>query len=344
MIEFDHVTQRYDTTVALRDLNLSVESGELFVLVGPSGSGKTTLLKMVNRLNTPTSGRILIDGVDVAERDLLELRQHIGYVLQSGALFPNMSVEQNAGIELEVLGWKPEARRRRVRDLLSRVGLEPEKFCDRMPSELSGGEAQRVGIVRALAAKPQLMLMDEPFSALDPVSRRQLQELVLRLHEELGITVIFVTHDMREAVLMADRLAVMHQGVLQQCGKPEDIIEHPANDIVRSFFDEGMEERHTVRDVMEAGFGTAIAASNIGRAPSGVPVAELPASASVFDWAAELRRDPSVKIKVGGTLLNPDDLVKYLASRASDPAAPSLSPSPSPSSSRDAAAQAGGAQ
>ena len=309
MIEFDHVTQQYDDTVALRDLNLTIESHELFVLVGPSGSGKTTLLKMVNRLNEPTSGRVLIDGEDVAQRDLNDLRQHIGYVLQTGALFPNMSVEQNAGIELDVLGWTPDAKRKRVRDLLSRVGLNPSKFANRMPSELSGGEAQRVGIVRALAAEPLMILMDEPFSALDPVSRKQLQDLVLELHDELGITVIFVTHDMSEAMLMANRLAVMRKGELQQCGTPAEVMAHPANDFVRSFFLDRAADSRYLSNIVDAGFGTREPADSPARG-----LAELSASDTVVNLAAAFHAHPGSGVKVGRYILTQEDLIAYLAS------------------------------
>lgn len=329
MIEFDHVTQQYDDTVALKDLTLTIESHELFVLVGPSGSGKTTLLKMVNRLNEPTSGRVLIDGDDVSDSDLNKLRQRIGYVLQTGALFPNMSVEQNAGIELEILGWKPAQRRERVSSLLERVGLPPEKFCDRMPSELSGGEAQRVGIVRALAAEPLMMLMDEPFSALDPVSRKQLQNLVLELHEELGITVIFVTHDMSEAMLMADRLAVMHEGVLQQCGTPAEVMAAPANDFVRSFFIDRAADSRYLSNIVDAGFGTEIAAAaehassnlstsvtEVSQHDSSMPAMslELSATDTVVDLAAAFQSHPGEDVRVGTHLLAQSDLIGYLAS------------------------------
>lgn len=312
MIQFDHVTQSYDDTVALRDLNLTIESHELFVLVGPSGSGKTTLLKMVNRLNEPTSGRVLIDGEDVAGRELNELRQHIGYVLQTGALFPNMSVEQNAGIELDVLGWKPEKKRKRVRDLLSRVGLNPDKFAERMPSELSGGEAQRVGIVRAMAAEPLMVLMDEPFSALDPVSRKQLQDLVLQLHEELGVTVIFVTHDMSEAMLMADRLAVMRKGVLQQCGTPAEIMAKPANDFVRGFFLDRAADSRYLSNIVDAGFGKRISDD----AESVASSAQLSASDTVVDLAAAFHAHPGSSVRVGHHALKQEDLIAYLASIA----------------------------
>lgn len=310
MIQFDHVTQQYGSTVALRDLNLTIETGELFVLVGPSGSGKTTLLKMVNRLNTPTSGRVLIDGEDVANHELNDLRQHIGYVLQTGALFPNMTVEQNAGIELDVRKWKPEKKRKRVYDLLNRVGLDPKKFCDRMPSELSGGEAQRVGIVRALAAEPLMVLMDEPFSALDPVSRKQLQDLVLNLHHELGITVIFVTHDMNEAMLLATRLAIMRKGVLQQCGTPSEVMSQPATDFVRSFFLERSADTRYLSNLVDEGFGTDVADADSSSASTD----SLKLSDTVVELASIFRSDPNAQVRVDDRVLKQSDLIAYLAS------------------------------
>jgi osmoprotectant transport system ATP-binding protein len=326
VIEFEHVTQKYGATVALKDLNLRINDGELFVLVGRSGSGKTTLLRMINRLNDPTQGRVLIDGVDVAKQNVQRLRQHIGYVLQSGALFPNMTVEQNAAIELEVLGWGRDEQKARVRDLLKKVGLQPDIFAQRMPSELSGGQAQRVGIVRALAAKPKLILMDEPFSALDPTSRRQLQDLVLRLHREIGVTVVFVTHDMREAIRMADRVAVMSEGILQQCAEPQEVVSSPANDVVRGLFEEENSESLTLATMISAGFGHPVGGllhvnDGGGEESRESKGCELKGYDSVFDLAAALKEQsrqsvPEAAIRVGGTLLTQGDLMAYLASRA----------------------------
>jgi osmoprotectant transport system ATP-binding protein len=223
-----------------------------------------------------------------------------------------MTVEQNAGIELDVLGWKPERKRKRVRDLLNRVGLNPDKFCDRMPSELSGGEAQRVGIVRALAAEPLMILMDEPFSALDPVSRKQLQDLVLQLHEELGITVIFVTHDMSEAMLMADRLAIMRKGELQQCGTPAEVMAKPANEFVRSFFLDRAADSRYLSNIVDAGFGV-----DLRNNPASSDVSwsrELSASDTVVDLAAAFHAAPRSGVKMGNHLLRQSDLIAYLAS------------------------------
>lgn len=236
MIEFTNVSKKFDGQFALKDLNLTIDDGELFVLVGPSGSGKTTLLKTINRLVVPTSGIVKIDGQNVADSHLQKLRRHIGYVLQTGALFPNMTIEQNASIQLDNLGWGVQEKHARIVELMTKVNLDPDQFLNRMPSELSGGEAQRVGIVRALAARPKLVLMDEPFSALDPVSRRQLQKIILNLHKQIDTTIVFVTHDMHEAFLLADRLAVIHNGVLLQEGEPNYLMANPANEFVKRFF------------------------------------------------------------------------------------------------------------
>nr|WP_241864966.1 ABC transporter ATP-binding protein [Lacticaseibacillus kribbianus] len=288
----------------MQAIDLCVASGELFVLVGPSGSGKTTLLKTVNRLVVPTSGQVLIDGVDVATGDLQTLRRHIGYVLQSSALFPNMTVMQNASVQLEALGW-PKARiRPRIEALLRLVDLEPTLYAERRPAELSGGEAQRVGIVRALAADPKLMLMDEPFSALDPVSRRQLQALILKLHRELDTTILFVTHDMQEALHLADRMAVLHDGVLQQVGQPQAVIAEPANAFVADFFKDVIAGQRTLAQVLAAGFGRPTTAA-------GKP---LPATTSIYAWANALAAEPRLAVQVGQTQLDATDLIGYLAS------------------------------
>ncbi|WP_461218367.1 ABC transporter ATP-binding protein [Lapidilactobacillus salsurivasis] len=308
LIEFKGVTKEYQSGAALAAINLRVASRELFVLVGPSGSGKTTLLKTVNRLVVPTSGQVLIDGVDVAAGNLQELRQHIGYVLQSSALFPNMTVLQNAGVQLEALGWSKAKIRPRIEQLLQMVDLDPAIYANRKPAELSGGEAQRVGIVRALAADPKLMLMDEPFSALDPVSKRQLQQLILKLHRELATTIIFVTHDMHEAMLLADHVAVIHDGHLQQVGRPQEIIGAPANEFVANFFKDIIEDHQTLRQVVKAGFGQAT-----GPSPSPTLVA-LPPETTIYQWAALIQNQPLVQVKVNQTTLAATDLVSYLAS------------------------------
>lgn len=306
MIEFKHITKKYQNETALQSINLRIASHELFVLVGPSGSGKTTLLKTVNRLVIPTSGQVLIDGNDVAQSNLRTLRQHTGYVLQSSALFPNMTVQQNAAIQLEALGVNKDKIKSRITELLKMVDLEPSIYANRKPAELSGGEAQRVGIVRALAAEPKLILMDEPFSALDPVSKRQLQNLILKLHNKLDTTIIFVTHDMQEAVRLADRMAVLHNGVLQQVGTPRAVITAPANDFVADFFKDVIATQHTLSQVINDGYGHPAATSDYATSMSG--------TTSIYTWATAIKDNPQVLIQVNGLQLTTSDLIGYLAS------------------------------
>ncbi|SCB94216.1 ATP-binding cassette domain-containing protein [Weissella bombi] len=236
MIVFENVIKTYQNKQVVNKINLTIASGEFFVLVGPSGSGKTTILKMINRLAQQTSGKILIDNQDVAQVNTTSLRQNIGYVLQNIALFPNLTISQNAGLLLEANGVKRSERQQLVQELLDKVGLPYEQYGSRMPSELSGGEQQRVGIVRALVTKPEIILMDEPFSALDPLSRKQLQDLILSLYQEFKPTIVFVTHDMQEALRLGTKIGVLVNGDLQQVDEPQVIINHPANQIVSSLF------------------------------------------------------------------------------------------------------------
>jgi osmoprotectant transport system ATP-binding protein len=239
-VEFRHVTKRYElsagTPGAVNDLSLLVPAGRICVLVGPSGCGKTTSLKMVNRLIEPTSGEILIDGVAAATRDVTELRRSIGYVIQQTGLFPHQTIGENVATVPRLLGWPEGRRRERTDELLSLVGLDPATYRDRYPAQLSGGERQRVGVARALAADPPIMLMDEPFGAVDPIVRERLQNEFLRLQEDLAKTILFVTHDIDEAIKMGDLVAVLRDGgVLAQFGTPEEILANPASDFVARF-------------------------------------------------------------------------------------------------------------
>jgi len=240
-VAFDHVTKRYPGTDArnpgaVEDLSLEVPAGKICVLVGPSGCGKTTSLKMVNRLIEPTSGRILIDGADAARRDVTELRRSIGYVIQQVGLFPHQTIGENVATVPRLLGWPESRRRERSEELLRLVGLDPATYRDRYPSQLSGGERQRVGVARALAADPPLMLMDEPFGAVDPIVRERLQNEFLRLQADLAKTILFVTHDIDEAIKIGDLVAVMQVGGhLAQFGTPEEILANPASDFVARF-------------------------------------------------------------------------------------------------------------
>lgn len=236
MISFENVTKNYNSdTLAVDTINFTVDKGEFFVVIGPSGSGKTTTLKMINRLIPLTNGTIYIDGKRISDYKIDELRWNIGYVLQQIALFPHMTIEENIAIVPELKQWKREKIRKRVTELLDMVGLDPETYRDRMPHELSGGEQQRVGVIRALAADPEIILMDEPFSALDPISREKLQEDIIHLQRSIKKTIVFVTHDIKEAMKLADRICLMQEGKVIQLGTPDELLNEPANDFVRNF-------------------------------------------------------------------------------------------------------------
>jgi osmoprotectant transport system ATP-binding protein len=235
-IRFDHVSKQFESRdgahPAVNDVTLTIEPGELVVLIGPSGCGKTTLLKLINRLYDPTGGVVYIDGTPSQDLEGPDLRRHMGYVIQQGGLFPHYTVEKNVAVVPNLLGWDKARTRARVDELLTLVGLPPELFRQRYPSQLSGGQQQRVGIARAVAASPGTLLMDEPFGALDAITRSHLQQELRALHERLGQTVVFVTHDIDEAVLLADRIAVMLAGKVVQYDTPENVIMRPANRFV----------------------------------------------------------------------------------------------------------------
>lgn len=236
MIEFKGASKSYDNDqFAVKDLNFKVNTGELVAIIGPSGCGKTTSLKMINRLIEPTEGKILIDDEDIKNYDIHELRWNIGYVLQQIALFPNMTIEQNIKVVPDLKRWNDKRKNDRVRELMDMIGLEPDAYLKRYPSELSGGQQQRIGVIRALAADPNIVLMDEPFSALDPISRKQLQADVSRLQQEIKKTIVFVTHDIKEAAALADRICLMKNGKLEQFDTPDNMMASPANDFVLDF-------------------------------------------------------------------------------------------------------------
>jgi osmoprotectant transport system ATP-binding protein len=231
MIEVEKITRRYGETLAVDGVSFRVEAGELLALVGASGSGKTTTLKMINRLVAPTSGRVLVEGKDAATLETHRLRRSIGYVFQGVGLFPHMSVGENVGVPLRLAGWEQERARARVAELLTLVELDPQ-LASQQPSELSGGQQQRVGVARALAVSPRLMLLDEPFGALDPLTRDRLQQSFQELRRRLALTAVLVTHDMAEALLLADRVGVMNAGRLVQIGTPGELLRAPADDHV----------------------------------------------------------------------------------------------------------------
>ncbi len=233
MIQLARLTKRYGDTTVVDDVSLDVSEGELVVLLGESGSGKTTTLKMINRLIEPTHGVVRIDGEDVRELPAYEVRRRVGYVFQRVGLFPHMTVAENVAVTPQLLGWDPTRVRSRVEELLAMVGLEASEFADRFPHQLSGGQLQRVGVARAMAAAPRLMLLDEPFGALDPITRDRLQQSFLEIRAASGVTAVFVTHDMVEALLLADRIGVMRGGRLLQVGSPSELLRSPADPYVR---------------------------------------------------------------------------------------------------------------
>lgn len=236
ILKFQEVTKHFGEKVVLENLNLTVKEGEILTLVGPSGSGKTTILKLMNQLVKQSSGKIFFRGRDIQEQDLRKVRWQMGYVLQEIALFPNMTVAENIAVIPEMMKWSKIEIAEKTAALLEEVGLDPKIYSQRYPHELSGGEQQRIGILRALIFSPDILLMDEPFSALDPLSKTALQDLVLTLFEKRKMSLVLVTHDMEEALKMGSRIAVIHKGTIQQLSKPSDIVLQPANDFVKEFF------------------------------------------------------------------------------------------------------------
>jgi osmoprotectant transport system ATP-binding protein len=237
VIELNRVTKIYAETAqpAVDSISLSVPEGEICVFIGPSGCGKTTLMRLINRLIPITSGSILVEGKDITTLDPIELRRHIGYVIQQVGLFPHMTVRDNIATVPKLLGWAKGRIDERVDELLGLVNLDPTEFRDRYPRQLSGGQAQRVGVARAMAANPPIMLMDEPFGAIDPINREVLQDEFLRIQEKLKKTIIFVTHDINEAIKMGQRIALLREGRLVQAGLPDELLNRPADEFVKSF-------------------------------------------------------------------------------------------------------------
>ena len=235
-IEFRAVSKAFGgARPAVRELSFRLPAGRTLCIIGTSGCGKTTTLRLVNRLIEPTAGQILIGGVNVLERDPVLLRRSIGYVIQEGGLFPHLTIAQNVGVVARLLGWPRARTRARVDELLTLVNLTPAEYRHRYPAELSGGQRQRVGVARALLADPAIILMDEPFGALDPITRSGLQTEFIRLKAELGKTIVFVTHDLAEAFRLGDLIALMDAGVLVQMGSPQELLARPANGFVEEF-------------------------------------------------------------------------------------------------------------
>lgn len=253
MIELLALTKRYDGVVAVNELSLIIPSGQLLVLLGGSGSGKTTTLKMINRLIEPTAGTVRIDGTDTSTIPAPELRRRVGYVFQQVGLFPHMTVAENVGVTPSLLGWAPDRIEARVDELLTLVELEQGSVHDRYPDELSGGQQQRVGVARALAGDPSILLLDEPFGSLDPLTRQRLQDSLVRIRREVGLTAVFVTHDMVEALILGDRIAVMNGGRLVQVGTPHELLTSPADDYVRQLMATPRRQAEVVDALMARG-------------------------------------------------------------------------------------------
>lgn len=240
MIRFEHVYKNYGKTPILKDINFTIEDGQFVILIGPSGCGKTTTLKTINRLIEPDSGKIYIDGKDISKENKVMLRRHIGYVIQQIGLFPNMTVAENICVVPKMLKYSKQECEKIVSDMLKLVDME--SYANKYPSELSGGQQQRIGVLRAFAASPQIILMDEPFSALDPQTRESLQNEIKNIQQKLNKTIIFVTHDMGEALKLADTIVFLDKGEVVQIASPEEILEHPATERVKEFFEKYIHE------------------------------------------------------------------------------------------------------
>lgn len=311
MIKFENVSKQYpDGTLAVKSLNFDIKEGEFFVLIGPSGCGKTTTLKMINRLHELSTGYIYIERKKISEYDIHQLRWNIGYVLQQIALFPHMTIEENIAIVPELRKWSKEKIRKRVDDLLDMVGLEPDKYRGRKPKELSGGQQQRVGVIRALAADPQIILMDEPFSALDPISRESLQDDMLELKQRIKKTIVFVTHDIQEAIKLSDRICVMQAGEIVQIGTPRDVLHNPANDFVREFIGHKNNSLHMNDSIEEA----------VRKMPvEGVSISisvTIPASSTIEEALQKLAHHDELAVEKDGNIIGTisrQSVIQYLA-------------------------------
>lgn len=323
MIFLDGVSKRYpgQEKEAVSELSMEIKRGEFVVLVGPSGCGKTTTLRMINRLIEPTQGRIYIDGKDVTNVDVDRLRRHIGYVIQQIGLLPHLTIADNIALVPKMLGVKKSERRKRAEELLEMVGLDPAVYADRYPRQLSGGQQQRVGVVRALAADPPVMLMDEPFGAVDPIAREKLQMEFLRLQERIRKTIVMVTHDIDEALRLGDRIAIFGPGSrLAQFDTPLEILSNPADDFVRDFVGSGASVRRlsllTISDVI---------ASSSSNAPAMLNAIPIDAGETVYR-ALELvlaSRAEGIKVRVPGDGSRYLDLQALLTAAAQPTKVPS---------------------
>ncbi|GIN96672.1 glycine/betaine ABC transporter ATP-binding protein [Siminovitchia terrae] len=307
MIKFDKVTKLYDDrTKAVDQLDLHIQENEFFVLIGPSGCGKTTTLKMINRLIDASDGSIFIGDKKITDYNIHELRWNIGYVLQQIALFPHMTIAENIAVVPELKKWSRKQILGRVDELLEMVGLDPAVYRDRKPTELSGGQQQRIGVARALAADPSIILMDEPFSALDPISREKLQNDMLHLKRTINKTIVFVTHDIREALKLGDRICIMKEGKVVQVGTPDDILNKPANPFVRDFV--GVHKQDERIDLE----------SLVLPLDASVVLNRLPAKASLAEVLENLSQHDKVLIEKDGKsigLIDRQRVIEYMASQ-----------------------------
>lgn len=260
MIQFENVTKSYGSKKVLKNINLTIEDGAFTVMIGPSGCGKTTTLKSINRLIEPDNGKIYVDGKDISKVDRIALRRSIGYVIQQIGLFPNMTVEQNICVVPKLLKYSKEKCAEIVHQMLKLVEMPYEEYAHKYPSQLSGGQQQRIGVLRALAASPPIVLMDEPFGALDPMTRAILQEEVRHLQQQLGKTIVFVTHDMDEALILADKIVFMNEGEILQIASPKEMLEHPAHELISNFMGRRVSDMEaipqTAADIMRDGIFT----------------------------------------------------------------------------------------
>lgn len=314
LIRFDRVSKVYPGSgrAAVNELSMSIERGEFVALVGPSGCGKTTTMKMVNRLIDPTSGTITLDGADIAQTNEVELRRRIGYVIQQVGLFPHRTIAENVATVPHLLGWDRARIRTRVGELLDLVGVPEKEFGRRYPSQLSGGQAQRVGVARALAADPQVMLMDEPFGAIDPITRVELQDELLRLQREMHKTILFVTHDIDEAIKMGDRIAIFDSSAqLAQLATPDELLSAPATDFVQRFVGEGSAMRRLTLRTLEH-----VALAPVGAGATGPSVPRTATLHHALDALMQSREQSVLVADDGGAVIGRvgfDDLRAALA-------------------------------
>jgi osmoprotectant transport system ATP-binding protein len=317
MIVLERVEKVYpgSSSPAVAELDMAVPEGEIVMLIGPSGCGKTTTLKMMNRLIEPTGGRILLDGNDVTHVDGDQLRRQIGYVIQQGGLFPHFSIADNIGVVPKMLGWDKQRIRARADELLHLVGLEPSTYRDRYPRQLSGGQQQRIGVARALAADPPVMLMDEPFGAIDPITRDRLQDEFLEIQRTVGKTICFVTHDLQEAVKLGDRIAVFGTGgKLHQYDPPGTVLTSPADDFVSDFVGGGAAVRRlSLLELSRLELHPIETAEGAAGSRNGTPVAEVDGSGKPVSWRHLPGQDAAgtalVTVPVSGTVYDAVDVM-----------------------------------